>query len=194
MDFLVINKNKIKVKVSKADMKEMDVDFCASEPCDVKMRRSLWRLMDIANTECGFNTSGARLLLQFYKTAEGSEIFITKIGKSSVRIERSVAKTQNAAMLCSRRILCRIYDVSALIKLFRNLPQESLEIAAELYYCQETGGLYLIYDDRFVGEINDLDRIFEFSVQIPAVVEPYIREHSIKIIDSENAIRVLSEL
>ena len=193
MKFLIINSNKLKIVINKEDIEKYGINFGSNEKHSDRAKKSLWRVLDAAEEECGFNASGERLLIQLYPVSDGGEIFVTKIGKTCAGVERDIALSQNVAMLSSKHIICRFNDVGEAIKFCRGLSEEAKESASSLYYSDD-GAFYLVYDERSGSPLSELSAILEFSNEIPAALEPYVVEHSVKINGAEKAFRVLSEL
>lgn len=193
MDFLLINRNKLKVKLSCDDMLKIGMDLHTTSFGDFQMKGVLWKMLDLANERCGFKFDGNRLLLQFQPYGEGGEIFVTKIGNGSTATERSNARTENIAMLRSRYVICRIFELEWLIKWCRCVPDAVLETNATLYY-SDSDDFYLVYEERDGNIADEINRMYEFSEVISPIAESYILEHSIKIGGNNKILQILSEL
>ena len=193
MDFLLINRNKLKVKLTGDDMLKMGIDINATPFGDIQMKGTLWKILDIAHERSGFKFEGNRLLLQFQPYGEGGEIFVTKMGSGNCGIERSIARTENIAMLRSRYVILRIFELNWLIKWCRSVQPDVLEANASLYY-SDSDDFYLMYEERDGNTPEAINCMYEFSEVISPLAESYILEHSIKIGNNDKMLRTLSEL
>lgn len=194
MDFLIINKNKLKIMMTSEDMAEYGINPNEAEYENPKTRQAFWRVLDAASNSCGFNVCGDKLLIQFYPYAEGSELFVTKLGCVGEKAEKSISKSPNVAMLASR---CRVYkfgNASNLILVSKKLEKSLLKTEAELYFCDD-GYFYLAFEERSLyTEMSELSLVGEFATEVSFDLFPYIMEHSKKISDDGNAFAIMSEL
>ena len=179
--------------MSSDDMVKMGMNFHYNSFCDAEIKGSLWKILDIANEQCGFKFDGNKLLLQFQPHTEGGEIFVTKMENGVSGIERSIARTENIAMLRSRCVICRIFELDWLIKWCRSAQDDVLETNASLYY-SDGGDFYLMYEEREGYTPDTINGIYEFSEAIYPIAQSYILEHSIKIGSNNKILRMLSEL
>ena len=113
MDFLVVSDSKLKIMMSREEMKKYDIDNENIDYDNPKTRRSFWRILDAARTGCGFEASGDKVLIQFYPSKDGSEIFVTKLGVVSSGTEKTIAKSSKIAMLSSRVVIYRFSSFSS---------------------------------------------------------------------------------
>ncbi len=194
MEFLVVNSNKLKIMMNKDDMLRYGIDPNDADYDNNKTRSAFWRVLDTACAECGFSVNGDKLLIQFYPSGDGSELFVTKLGRIGSAAERSIARSQNVAMLTSRNAVYRFLGIEELIKLSRTLSEEAKGAKSNLYFSDD-GAFYLTVEERGAyGALGELERIGEFGASLPYTIEPYIIEHSNKISQDGNALFLLSEL
>ena len=80
MEFLVVNKSKLKIILDKREAEKYRLqDFSSSESRE--LRRRLRDILAIAKERVGFESEGARLLVSYYPTRlAGAELFVTVVG------------------------------------------------------------------------------------------------------------------
>ena len=105
MEFLVISENKMKIMLSAEEVRSYGIESERSDYRDPKIRRAFWKILDRARDECGFKVTGDKLLIQYYPSKCGAEIFVTKLGKISLGVERSIATTDSVTMLSSKNMI-----------------------------------------------------------------------------------------
>ena len=76
MEFLVVSKSKLKIMMSRDDMKKYGIDGEDIDYDNPKIRRSFWKILDEAKERCGFEASGDKVLIQYYPSKDGGEIFV----------------------------------------------------------------------------------------------------------------------
>lgn len=172
MNFLPISETKLKIVLSLDEMRqyglcEKELNYSAPE-----VRESLWRILDAAKAACSFSVNGEKILVQLYPAAEGGEIFVTKLGALSKSAERSISTSGRVGMLTSEFKLYMFDGVrtaAAALAAAVALPD-----GAELLLA-ENGSVCLLFEER---EEAGLAVIAEFGRELPASMEPYVRERS----------------
>ena len=182
MEFLVVSDSKLKIMMTREDMKKYDIDCDNTDYDNPKTRRSFWRILDAARERCGFEASGDKVLIQFYPSKEGSEIFVTKLGIVSSGTERTIAKSSKVAMLSSRVVIYRFASFSSLVLASRIIDKEDCKQAPRAFF-DESGFYYIIAEDRKGGfeRVGDISPISEYGKEMPDNLAPYIAEHSNEI-------------
>ena len=88
MELIVISPTRLKIMLTEPDMRRYALSADTAGCADGETRRSLRRLFDDARKETGFETEGARLLIQLYASRTGGcEIFVTKLGDQNAETE-----------------------------------------------------------------------------------------------------------
>ncbi len=192
MEFLIINGNKLKISLSADEIEKYtlsDDDKLCDEP---GVRKSFWRILDIAREKCGFNASGEKVLIQFYKTSAGGEMFVTKLGKLTGAAEKTLVSSPNVTMLSSRHVIYSFSDVNNLIGAVKQLSMSALE-KCSLYYC-DNKLFYLVTEERLGrSKLSELSVLSEYGEAVPAALMHYIAEHSVKTFEN-SAIKALSKM
>ena len=181
MDFLVVSDSKLKIMMSREDMKKYEIDGDNIDYDNPKIRRSFWKILDAARDVCGFEVSGDKVLIQFYPAKDGSEIFVTKLGLISAGAERTIAKSSKVAMLSVKRTVYKFSSFSSLVLAARVMKIDECERVPKVYY-DEQDSYYIIAEERISsGKGRELSRVLEFGRELPANLAPYISEHSTEI-------------
>lgn len=182
MDFLLVSESKLKIMMSREDMKKYDIDGENIDYDDPKIRRSFWRILDAAREACGFEASGDKVLIQFYPAKDGSEMFVTKLGIISAGAERTISKSSKVAMLQARLTIYKFQNLDSLIAAAKILERESFERMPRAYF-DECGSYYIIAEERRVGSGKgiEISPIAEYGNELPSNLASYISEHSSEI-------------
>ena len=181
MDFIVVNDSKLKIMMSREDMKEYEIDGEDIDYENPRIRRAFFKILDVAKEECGFESSGDKILIQYYPSKDGCEIFVTKLGIISQGAERTIAKSGRVAMLETRKRAYKFSGLLSLIGAAKAIKTEECESKPRVF-CDEQGYYYILTEERVsVNKIRDISHISEYGTQIPAVIAPYITEHATEL-------------
>ena len=163
--------------MSAEDMAAFGIDAETSDYENPAVRRSFWRILDVAAKECGFAVSGDKLLIQFYPNGSGSELFVTKLGKIG-SAERNISKSRNVAMLTSKYSIYRFECAGDLFALLHRIKNGIKDLRYDGYLCDD-GWVYLIIEERSVsGQLSDYAVISEYGTELSNAMIPYVVEHS----------------
>ena len=176
MEFLIISSNKLKIMLDKAEMQKFGLDKEDLNYSLPEVRSSFWNILDIAAKECGFSTKGEKILIQFYPSKSGGEIFITKLGLLSKSAERSISSSQRVTMLSSEMKIYKFEDLASIVTAVHiNLSKLPEKIKA---YSADSGEYYLIFEERSLGSLSLMS---EFGTEIPSELDSYIAERTMEI-------------
>ena len=176
VDFLVVSDSKLKIMISRDEMKKYGIDGDNIDYDDPKTRRSFWRILDVARERCGFSASGDKVLIQFYPGEDGSEIFVTKLGLVSRGAERTIARSNKVAMLEARIAVYRFDQLEYAAMAARYILGE--ELRGSRAFVDERGLYYIITEERSISRGGELRSISEFGTELPASLGGYIMEHA----------------
>ncbi len=175
MEFLKVSENKLKIMLDKSEMKKYKLEDAELDCTSSTLRGGIWEILDRAKSECGFYARGEKLLVQFYPSKSGGEIFVTKLGALSRAAEKSISSSPRVAVLDSGT---KIYKFESLDVLSSAVHAALSSLPGDMRaYSGEGGEYFIAFEDR--SECSPL--ILEFARSVPAVLESYIREHSIPI-------------
>lgn len=178
MDFLTINENKLKIMLTADEVKEYGIENEKTDYRNPDTRKAFWKILDRASEECGFKVRGDKLLIQYYPSKGGAEIFVTRLGKISLGIERNIASADSITMLSSKNMIYRFESLDALSRMCREMARNPRNTSADLYYAED-GSYYLFFEERSDGgSLSPFSVISEFADEVPQNMESYIKEHS----------------
>lgn len=181
VEFLVINKNKMKILLTGEEVERYALSSEAHAGEDARMRKRLWSILDAAERECGFSAGGEKVLIQYYPLAEGGELFVTKLGRIALGTERTLGSSANVTMLSSKKYLFKFFGLSDLISGVKSISEYADVPVCELYYADD-GLYYLFFEERLCkGVLGVVCTLAEFGAEVPDMLIPYVREHSRKI-------------
>ena len=85
MEFLVVNRSKLKIILEKSEVERYRLsDFSSGE--SKELRRRIREILSVAKERVGFESSGERLLVSYYPTRlSGAELFVTVVGGAEER-------------------------------------------------------------------------------------------------------------
>lgn len=194
MEFLLIGESKIKIVLSSAEAKKQGLDTTSADVSGPLARRVLWRILDMAKTEVGFDPKGDKVLIQLYPLANGGcELFVTKLGILSESSARLVSKSDRIAMLSKSRSLYRFDDLSDIISASRAVksiigdlsPKSDVYLDGDKYYLS-------IEEYGKGGEPVEFPCILEFGMGLTAELSSYIYEHADRLTDGDGIDRFSS--
>lgn len=179
MDFLVVSESKLKIMLTREDMKKYGIDSVDVDYDDPKTRRRFWKILDDAKEKCGFDVAGDKVLIQFYPAKEGSEIFVTKLGVLPVGAERAISKSSKVAMLSTRRCIYKFESLDAMICAAKIIGDGSSDRRPRAFI-GDNGAYYIVADERGGASERgcDFSYITEYGKEIPSNVGAYIAEHA----------------
>ncbi len=182
MEFLKVSDSKLKIMLTNEDMKKYDIDSEDMDYDNPKIRRSFWRILECARSACSFEVSGDKVLVQFYPSKDGCEIFVTKLGIISSGIERTISKSPRVAMLTTRKSVYKFEEKEHLKTALSLLNSEEQQKAPELF-SDGKGNYYIVIEERKSLSENreSISVLAEYGSEIPNNLVSYIEEHSDRI-------------
>ena len=171
MEFLVVNKTKLKIILDKAEVEKYRLsDFSSGESSE--LRRRLGEILDAARVRVGFDCGKDRLLVSYYPTRlAGAELFVTVLGRGEDAGEP-------------------VYYI------FESLGELSTACRAIAGRTAESRA-YLLAGEEYCLEVSykrgALDVLAEFSEPLEKRQAAYILEHSRLLLDSD-AVSLFSRL
>ena len=85
MEVIRINRERIKIMLSPADMVEMDISCEVLDNFDKRGKEAFGKIMQEARDKCGFISCGRKILVQVFPSKDGGcEMFITKVNDSEL--------------------------------------------------------------------------------------------------------------
>ena len=141
MEAVRIGEHKLKLSLSVAEAEKYGISAGADCKDTAIVRRSVWQALDEAKAISGFDPSGDKLLIQFYKNPSGGcEIFVTKLGVLSEASARLVCASNRITIIEKRK------TAYFLLEGIKNLPS-SIKSA----FLGENANNYLQIYDKTAG-------------------------------------------
>lgn len=196
MDVLKISETKVKIMLSRTDVKKFKLDIEKVDYNDSKTRSKIWEILDHVKKHHGWNSEDNKLLIQFYASRDGgAELFVTKLDGISQKNERILTKSREVTLLDSKRTIYSFKSFDDLLRASRIIKDSKSIRASELFY-DESEGYFLEITERGTcdkAQILELAILLEFSHKVPKELFPYITEHYSKLTHG-NAVEQLAKL
>jgi len=179
LEFLLISDSKLKIVMNEEDIKKYKIDTVTSDCTNPLCRRAVWSVLDVAKERVGFDPSGDKVLVQFYPTKGGCEVFVTKLGILSGSSARIVSRSDRVAMLSRERLLYSFDSLSALCSATRAVKSACKENipSADVYLCGREKYFLHIEEYGKGGESSEFPSILEFGRSLSADFFVYVLEH-----------------
>lgn len=196
VDVLKISESKMKIMLSKYDIKKFKIDIDNVDYNDVKTRNKFFDILDCVKKEHGFNHEGDKLLIQFYPSKDGgAELFVTRLSGLSAKNERAVSRSSNVTLLDTKRVIYNFLNFDDLLKASKIIKNSKSIKGSDLFY-DESNGYFLEITERGAsrdGAICDFAILLEFATKVPGELSPYITEHYSRLTRG-NAVEQLARL
>ena len=194
MEVLKISDSKLKLMLTRGDMKQYGLDSDNPDYNDAEVRRSFFRILDTVKETHGFDAGGDKLLLQYYPSKGGGcELFVTKLGILPLEAERAISRSGRVTLLRARRAIYKFdgaLELMSAVKLIAGFSVKSSDL-----YLADDGSYYLDLVERGVGQgsgISEYARVLEFAKSLPPTLFPYITEHCERLTDGDAIARLTS--
>ena len=187
MEFLLIGESKLKIVATEDEMKEYKLEKYSSGDGGAGLRRSFWRVLDMAKGQVGFDPGGDKLLIQFYPMKPGGcEIFVTKLGILPESSARLVSRSNRISMISKNKSFysfCGIDELTAALRAVKSMAGNTA-VAGDVYNLD--GRYYLSIEEYGKGgEPMEFPCILEFGEGLTALLGLYITEHAEKLTDGD---------
>ena len=196
MDVLKISDTKVKIMLTRADIKKFKLDAEKVDYNDAKTKNRIWEILDHVKKHHGWSCENNKLLIQFYPSKDGgAELFVTKLEGLSQKNERTLARSREVTLLDSKRMIYGFKNFEDLLRASRIIRDSKRIRSSELFY-DESEGYFLEITERGESDcasISELDIMLEFSHTVPKELFPYITEHYDKLTHG-NAVEQLAKL
>lgn len=193
MEFLQIGEAKLKIVMAEAELKENGLTgLPESGP---ECRRAIWRILDKAKSEVGFDPAGDKILVQFYPTkGSGCELFVTKLGILAPTSAKLVSKSDRITMLSRRRSLYGFATASHLVSYARELCQLAQKPACDLYEASDGSYILVVVEYGHGADPVEYAAISEFAVPLSEELFPYVTEHLTRVAQGDGLSYAISNL
>lgn len=194
MEFLKIGKSKLKITLTTDELRKYKLDKIGADDDLAPHRRSIFRVIDIAEERTGFTPGGERLLIQFYPTRRGGEIFVTKLSILTEAQKSIISRSDNLTTAIRSRRAYFFDSLSDAISLAKSISSRCEPQADSALYITEFGTAVLEVSECSSDDgDNEFPELSEFSDRLSVEFFTYLREHSIPLYE-ENAIKSLASM
>ena len=191
MKFLLVSEAKLKITLTKGEMREYSIDPETVDHFNSASRRGFWRVLEIARSRVGFDASGDKVLIQFYPINNAEcEVFVTKLGVLSPQNARLVSKSDRISTLQQNHSYYAFESFDDLCAIAREISRAS-HAESSLYLLCDGSLVLMLVEYKMGGEYTEFPILSEYSRRLSADFEGYLLEHS-EILIKENAIERLA--
>ena len=210
MEAVRIGEHKLKLSLSVAEAEKYGISGGSDCKDTSIVRRNVWQALDEAKAISGFDPSGDKLLIQFYKLPSGGlEIFVTKLGVLSEASARLVSASKRITLIEKRKTAYLLLNETDEMQSFVNSPkfyknvnnylqipnknaslqqENSIDqtkeghISPATFYRDKNGAEYLVLEELGLDSPEpEYLSILEFATRLPDLAADFIEEHFEKI-------------
>ena len=182
MEFLPINKAKLKIKMTKEELEKYGIDPTRSDYDESCLRGSIGELLALANSECSFTVGNERVLVQLYPSEEGADIFITKLSIMTSKERKAVDESSELTTYGTREYVFCFYSLEELLRGVRAVGEN--ESLCDLYRLS-SGNYYLCVRERALDGLTPMIRFSEYGYRVPSLPKDALGEYGICILKGE---------
>lgn len=194
MEFLKIGKNKLKITLTTDELKRYKLDKIGADDDLAPHRRALFRVIDLAGQKVGFSPGAEKLLLQFYPTCRGGEIFVTKLSILTEAQKNIISRSDNLTTATRTRRAYFFNTLADAIALSKSISSKCDPPSDSALYITEFGTAVLeVVEYPGDESTTEFPELSEFSDRLTSEFFAYLREHSIPLYE-KNAIKNLALL
>ena len=193
MEFLKIGKNKLKISLTREDLRLHHLEKIGADTDLSPYRSDIFGIIDIAQELGLFLSDGEKLLLQFYPIAEGGELFVTKLSVLTEAQKSVICRAENLTVTERKYATYLLENMADAAALARSLFSREAPPEKSAIYLTEQGSVMLELEEASCGtRQTEFPEISEFATRITKDTHLYLREHSTPVFP-ENALKILSE-
>ena len=182
MEFLPINKAKLKIKLTKEELERYGIDPTRSDYDESCLRGSIGELLTEANSKCDFTVGNERVLVQLYPSENGADIFITKLSIMTPKERRAVDESSELTTYGTREYIFCFYNLEELLRGVRAVGES--ESTCDLYRLS-SGNYYLCVKERALDGVTPIIRLLEYGCRVPTLPKDAMGEYGICILKGE---------
>ena len=202
MEFILISESKLKIMITKNDLKEFDLCTEDLDYSNSETKRIFWDIIHRAKKSVGFVCDRSKLLVQLYSSRDGGcEMFVSRLDVQSADTEDRSELLSLDCVSCRDEYEDPDTDAFAfdslewLLSVCRRLKDLDYTRKSSVYLGDD-GRFYLLLEgvDASSAKLNKYTFINEYgSLESTETVMHFIGEHG-KTICEKDAINILSKL
>lgn len=191
MKFLNISDIKLKVTLTKEDCREYGIDENKSDYSTREVRQAVRRILELAESECGFSASGDKILVQLYPLPDGDcELLITRLVALTRKDRAQLASSKGLSLMEQKRGTYRFYSVDELKAAVRAVYREG--VSADLYR-DDLGRYYISTEEEFTDGISEFEIFVEYGDRLAALPIAVLSEYGSRLVRSTAFDYILSD-
>ena len=199
MELIVINENKLKITLSRCDMKQYSLDCSKIDYDNTETRRAFWSILDEVKQKTGFDAASRKVFVQLYPSKEGGcEMYVTKLcGTEGSERGDDLPDCHRLHPLHRRTSVYSLPDISRMLAVCRRLRAAEFSDKSAAYADRGSGKYFLVLEEAEENAYLPLCEttfIREYGQsESPRSTLLYLHEHG-ECICAENAVDVLGQL
>ena len=182
MEFLPMNRAKLKIKLTKEELDKYGIDPTRSDYDESCLRGSIGELLALANTKCAFSVGNERVLVQLYPSETGADVFITKLSIMTAKERRAVDESTELTTYGERENVFCFAEIEDLIRGARAVGES--DAVCDLYRLT-SGNYYLCVKERALDGITPIARLTEYGCRVPTLPREATSEYGMCIFRGE---------
>lgn len=189
-----LNKDKIRVTLTSADLISLDIDVERLSPDSKELHTFLFHIMETIREETGFNPYSGQVIVEATPSTDGISIIVRRLGKISSKISKAEFKSAKAV---NARVK---HSENVDIFYFENFNDMCEALSRVDYSALASGSLYKLNDTYCFAIESDNKYIACYSVMIEFSSKystyplqlSYIKEHG-QLIAKGEKLAVMAE-
>ena len=175
MKFLNISDSKLKVTLTRADCIEYGIDTSAGNYTSREVRESVRKILELAESECGFSVGTDKILVQLYPLPSGEcELLVTKLSSLARKHKEALSSSDGVSVLEDTRGVYRFDMAEDLRDAVRVTYREG--ISADLY--RDTLGRYYLYtEEKLTDGISEFEILTEYGERLASMPAVLLSEY-----------------
>ena len=161
MELLRINASKLKITMSARDCERYGICEVDGEFDSRLVREVIKDILEDAGAG-GFCHSGEKLLVQLYPSADGAELFVTKLAGVGERELKAIDESRNLDTYRRARAVW-VFDSAADLRRAARLG--ALDKKSADLYLRPDGRYFLVVEEESMGALSDLEMLSEFATR-----------------------------
>ena len=175
LEFLNINDTKLKIILTQEECSLYSIDMDGGDFSGNLVKRAVRELLNVAERENGFHTSGERVLVQLCPLPDNRcEIFVTRLVNLSRRERAELSATDGLSLIEPRTGVYRFSCADEMYSAVRIAYREG--IVSDLYR-DDLGRYYIRAREELTDGVSELEIFVEFGERISSVPIAILSEY-----------------
>lgn len=191
MKFLKISDIKLKVTLSSEDCREYGIDNTKGDYSTQEVRQTVRRILEFAESECGFSASGDKILVQLYPLPSGDcELLVTRLLSVTRKDRTQLALSNGVSLMEKKSGTYRFQSKEDLISAAKTVRRK--EVEADLYL-DDLGRYYISVEEELSDGISEFEIFIEYGERLRAMPIAVLSEYGTRLVESTAFDYILSD-